>query len=116
MKLNLNQQIYGMDSKPLNLQPDKSKPDKFMTLKDVCVESCLIPEEKDTTKEKYDKYDLYKKFNSAGLKGIVELSIDETALIKKLIETHKPVLIMGQACEMLEEATVEDKPKIARGK
>lgn len=96
MKIAINEKLTGIDASPI-IKPDKS----FLTLKDVCVSSILTSAGEDTEKEKWGKYEIFKKLRSA--KEQVELTVEEIVVIKKAIGKLQPPLILGQCFELLEK-------------
>ena len=100
MKIDITQKIMRIDDKPFE-NPETKLP---YTLKDVMIEAVLAPKEKDSEKEKYDKYDLYKKLKVANKEA--DLTVDEVSKIKKLIVEIKPPLVCGQTRDMLEGGKV----------
>ena len=115
MKINLDQEIIGVDDKPLTYT-DTGMP---FTLKTIAIEALLFPkgrrnpqtgaveEAEDTFEEKMAKYRIYEKLKDAKkIKGegiIVDLSSEEITQIKKLITEIKSQLIVGQTSDMLEK-------------
>jgi len=95
MKVKINQELKDVDGKAIQAG---AKP--RLLLQDVCINALLTPNQKDEEKQKWDKYELYKKVRDA--KAEVELLAEEISLIKKSIAIVNPPLIMGQAWEMLE--------------
>ena len=95
MKIKMNQNLVGIDGKII---PTADKP--ALTLKDVCIGSLLTPVQEDKEKEKFEKYEIYKKINTNDKE--VELTIENLAVIKKVVGIFQPPLIMGQCFELLE--------------
>ena len=95
MKIRMNQQLIGVDKKPI-VKPGNPP----MTLKDICIGSILTPIEGDDEKKKFEKYEIFKKIRDA--KAETELKAEEIVVIKKAIGKFQPPLIMGQCFEMLE--------------
>jgi len=98
MKIKMDQKILTTEGDVIK-NPNNGQE---MTLRSISIDALLFPVEKDTPKEKNDKYDLYKKVNVAS--KIIDFTIEEVAKLKKLIGELKPQLVMGQAWEMLENA------------
>ena len=84
--------------KPI-MNPDTGK---SMTLKDVCINALLVPNEKDEAKQKYTDYEVFKKLRDSNKE--VELTAEEIARIKKKIGDIYPALVLGQAWEGLENS------------
>lgn len=96
MKIKLNQQLKGVDDKPMTYQDTGGE----ITLKTVIQDALLFPKENEDGKSKYVRYDLFKRIME--VEESIELESEEIASIKKLIGEIKPPLIMGQAWDMLE--------------
>lgn len=96
MKIRVNQKLLDERGREIILQ-DKS----VMMLRDVIINAILMPDKDDDEKKKWEKYEIYKKLRDATSEEI-DFSVEEVALIKKLIGKYQPQLIMGQCWEMLE--------------
>ena len=115
MKIDISQEILGVDDKPLTYT-DTGMP---FTLKTVAIEALLFPkgrrnpqtgaieEPEDTFEEKMVKYRIYEKLKDAKeVKGegiIIDLSSEEISQIKKLVAEIKSQLIVGQINDLLEK-------------
>lgn len=99
MKIRVNQKLLDERGREIILQ-DKS----VMMLRDVIINAILMPDKDDDEKKKWEKYEIYKKLRDATSEEI-DFSVEEVALIKKLIGKYQPQLIMGQCWEMLENKT-----------
>ena len=99
MKINIAQQIKGPDGiKALQ----NSETQKDLTLGDVCINSILAPEEKQSdAKKKYTDYEIFVKLRDA--KKEIELSAEEISRIKEKGALVLGVLVMGQVFDMLEK-------------
>lgn len=97
MKIRVNQKLLDERGREIILQ-DKS----VMMLRDVIINAILMPDKDDDEKKKWEKYEIYKKLRDATSEEI-DFSVEEVALIKKLIGKYQPQLIMGQCWEMLEK-------------
>jgi len=99
MKVKINVNLIGVDGKTSLLNMDEAG--KKLTLRDVIYGALLVPDEKDQQKEKWEKYEIFKKIRDVK-GGEVELSAEEITVIKKGLARIHPPLVMGQAFEMLE--------------
>ena len=98
MKIDVTQKIKGIDGR--KALPN-SETMKDLTLKDVCINSILAPEEKQKdSKKKYTDYEIFVKLRDA--KKEVELSAEEISRIKEKGAVVLGVLVMGQVFDMLE--------------
>ena len=96
MKITVTTKLTGIDGKQLSITPNVP-----LTLKDVCITSILTPVEGDGEKQKWEKYEIFKKLVEPTT--LVELKAEEIAVIKKAIGRMQPPLIMGQCFELLEK-------------
>lgn len=96
MKLKINQELVGLDGKAIAPTVGTK-----LTLKEVCVNSLLSPMEGDGEKEKFEKWEIYKKLRDA--KTEADLTINDLATIKKCVGKFQPPLILGQVFEMIEQ-------------
>ena len=103
MKINLTTQMKQADGiKPIaNRDPEKNG--LPMTLKDVCINALLAPDQKETEKDKYSDYELFQKLRDV---KEIDLKSEEIVRIKKKIGLIYPALIMGQAFDLLENKKV----------
>lgn len=92
MKLKIDVLLVGTDG----ISPLPNSP----TLKDVCINSLIAPQQEDDEKKKFEKYEIYKKIRD--VEEEVELKIEELALIKRVIGKIQPTLIMGQCFELID--------------
>jgi len=99
MKVNFNQVLKQSDGLTNLLD---SVDGHVLTLRDVCINSILRPIEKEGKKEKWEKYEFYKKLRDGGEE--ISLLAEEITKLKDLIALFHPQLIMGQCFEMLEKA------------
>jgi hypothetical protein len=95
MKVKINQQLKDVEGKPLN--GDKGK---ALTMRDVCINSLLTPIQGDVEKDKWEKYEIFKKLRDANSE--VELKLEELNTIKKAVGKIQPPLLMGEVFDMLE--------------
>jgi hypothetical protein len=98
MKIKLNQQLVGINGKSIPTENNS-----FLTLKDICTTSILAPIEGDGEKEKFGKWEIYKKIRDS--KSETDLTIDDLATIKRCIAKFQPPLILGQCFELIEKST-----------
>jgi len=115
MKINLKQNILGIDDKPI-ISTQTNLP---RTLKSVIIGALLFPkgrrnpqtgaieQPEDTDKEKFEKYELYKRVKAVNIDvknadTTIELTAEEISKIKKLIHEIEQQLVMGQCWEKLE--------------
>jgi hypothetical protein len=96
MKVKLGTALKGIDGVE-DLKGDKGRP---LTIKDIITNSVLTPIQDDDEKKKFEKWEIFKKVRDA--KAEVDLSIEQIAVVKKVIGKLQPPLIMGQCFEMLE--------------
>lgn len=96
MKIKINQNLIGIDYLPIL---DNGK---VLTLKDVSIAAALTPVQEDDFKKKMEKYEIFKKLQSAS--EDVELTVEEIAIIKAASGKIHPPLVCGQVCEMLEKS------------
>jgi hypothetical protein len=96
MKIKINQILKSVDG----VEPLKGEKGRPLTLKDVCINSVLTPAEGDDEKKKFEKWEIFKKLRDN--ENEVELSIEESATLKKAVGKIQSVLIMGQVFEFLE--------------
>ena len=99
MKIDITQKIKGIDGTKA-LPNSETKLD--LTLKDVCINSILAPEEKQSdAKKKYTDYEIFVKLRDA--KKEIDLSSEEISRIKEKGVLVLGVLVMGQVFDMLEK-------------
>ena len=103
MKVKINQKIMGVDGTIPLPNPDKSTTKLVvdLTLKDVCINSLLAPQQGDDRKRKVLKYEVYEKLRDGKIE--VDLTIEDLALIKELNGIFQPQLLLGQCDKMLEK-------------
>lgn len=116
-KIKINQPIldmYGSQLEREKLRKTESEPKEMelLTLRSVCMMNLLIPKNTiygaqgnviivgDTDKEKFEKWDLYKKFRDA-VEGEVNLSPEEVILLTKIVAENEVQLIAGQVRDMI---------------
>ena len=99
MKIDITQKIKGIDgTKALQ----NSETQKDLTLGDVCINSILAPEEKQSdAKKKYTDYELFVKLRDATKE--VDLSSEEISRIKEKGAVVLGVLVYGQIVDYLEQ-------------
>jgi hypothetical protein len=97
MKVKVNETIKGVDG-IVSLPGDKGH---ALTLKDVCINAVLTPDEKDDEKKKIEKYDIFKKLRASAEE--VTLTTEEANVIKRAVGKINAPLIVGQVFEMFEE-------------
>jgi len=95
MKVKINQILQGSEEQAL--KGPKGNP---LTMREVCINSLLIPSQGDDEKLKWERYEIFKKLRDA--KDEVELKLEELNIIKKSVGRTQPPLIMGQCFEILE--------------
>ena len=96
MKIDFNVKFKTFDGQDIIMR------DKPATLKDISVESLmsLLEEEKNLSgEEKLKRYELALKIKDG---GIIDISVEDIALVKKLIGKMFTPLIVGQAWKNLE--------------
>lgn len=96
MKIDFDVKFQTLDGKAITMN------EKEATLKDVTIEALmgLLEEEKGISgEEKFKRYELAMKIKGG---GIVDISVDDVSLIKRLIGKMFTPLVVGQAWEMLE--------------
>lgn len=99
MKINIDQKIIGIDGvKPL----ENTENGLDLTLKNVCINSILFPDEKQRDgKKKFEDFEIFVKLRDA--KKEVDLSSEEISRIKEKAVFALGVLVMGQVWNMLEK-------------
>jgi hypothetical protein len=130
MKVKIDTQLNGADGTPLNFPKTQTAGDFINSLpedlqarvmefynkdtkgtprllKNVCLDTILMPSEADDEKAKLMKYDIYKKLFAA--KEEVELTAEEISMVKKCIGKFQPQLIMGQCFELIEKPKTDNK-------
>lgn len=100
MKINVDVLLTTIGGEPMK-DADESGKAVDATVKLALVNALLAPQQKtETGTDKIKKYELAKRIYAG---GDVELSIDEVALCKKVVEDVFPApLIVGQVVEILE--------------
>ena len=99
MKINITQKIKAPDG--IKGLPN-SETKKDLTLKDICINSLLAPEEKQSdAKKKYTDYEIFVKLRDATKE--VDLSSEEISRIKEKGALVLGVLVYGQIVDMLEK-------------
>jgi hypothetical protein len=96
MKIKIDEQLKDVEGKPII-----SNGRAPLTLRDVCINSILSPIDGDDEVKKYAKYEIFKKLRNAKDEAI--LTVEEIAVIKKMIGRFQPPLILGQCFELLEK-------------
>jgi hypothetical protein len=122
MKIKVNTQLKGAKGEPLSF-PKPPTVEEFVKLlptelqlkilpyyikekeeprllRDVCLDTILIPFEGDDEKAKLTKYDIYKKLLAS--KDEVDLPAEQITVVKNCISKFQPQLIMGQCWELIE--------------
>lgn len=100
MTIDFSQTLKGIDDKgAIVTLTEAGRP---ITLAVVAYSALLRPDEKAQQAEKMNRCKLA--FMIAQATGPVDISLDDAALIKRLISDNPAPLIVGQACEMLEAA------------
>jgi len=99
MKIDITQRILGIDG-------TKALPNSItnldLTLKDICINSILAPDEKKKdAKSNYTDYEIFLKLRDA--KKEVDLSSEEISRIKELGNIALGKLVFGQLCDLLEK-------------
>jgi hypothetical protein len=95
MKIKINTALIGANDEELVGEKGRK-----LTVRDVCVNSLLIPQQGDDEKKKWEKYEIYRKIKDSN--DEVELKTEELLVLKKAIGATQPTLIMGQVWEMIE--------------
>ena len=72
-----------------------------LTIKVICMNSLIIPQQGEVEKDKWERYELYKRFKSATTETI-ELKTEEVALLKRCVGKTQPTLVMGQVWDEIE--------------
>lgn len=94
MKIDLSTTILDLDKKPIK------DGEKDFTLATACCNALLTPEQGETSgEEKVKRFRLAEKVYDGGEQ---ELSVDDVALLKKLIGKIYPPLVVGRAFEILD--------------
>ena len=86
---------------PMNESKPITDGGKEVTLRVVAYNMLIIPDAQATEVEKLDRYRIA--FKIAATEGAIDLSLEDAALVKKLIGKHPFPLIVGQAYAMLEK-------------
>jgi hypothetical protein len=103
MTIDFSQPLKGIDEKGAIVTLTEKGPDQVVrpvTLAVVAYSALLRPDEKAADAEKMTRYKLA--FQIAQASGPVELSLDDAAMVKRLIGQNPSPLVVGQAFEMLE--------------
>lgn len=98
--IDFSQKLRGIDERGAIV--DLTEAGRPITLAVVAYSALLRPDDKATDSEKMNRYKLA--FQIAQATGVVELSIEDAATIKKLVGQNPSPLVVGQAFEMLEGA------------
>ena len=93
MKKNLDTKILNMDDTDAMLQPGVP-----LTIKHCVLEAILASNPSTTAEEKSKRWGLAQKMRKG---GVINITVDEAALIKTASEIH-PTLLYGQLCDWLE--------------
>lgn len=94
MRIKLDEVLKDVDGKtPLKIQDGKT-----ITLKDICIQAILTPDEKETPESKYKDYLIYVKLMSEE----DDFTIEDIARLKEKIGKIYAPLILGQAWDILE--------------
>ena len=116
-KIKINQPILGiygeqMLREKIGTSDDKPKEQIPQTLKTICVANLLLPKMTmygpqgniviagDTDKQKFEKWDLYKKFRDA--EDEVNLNTDEILLLTSVVAENEVQLVAGQVRDMIQ--------------
>lgn len=97
MKIDFSQPFRQLDGAAL-----LDERGQLVVLSSVAVNAILLPVETDTGEMKIRKYKLATKLH---LGTIVDVSVNDMVLIKEAIEKNYAPIIVGQASEMLENAS-----------
>lgn len=95
MKLQINKVLVGTQDE--ELKGEKGVP---LTVKLICINSLIIPQQGETDKDKWERYELYKKLKSADRD--VDLKTEELSLLKRCVGKTQPTLVMGQIWDEIE--------------
>lgn len=98
MKIKVNETLKGIDGVEV-LKGEKGRP---LTLKDICINSILSPDQGDDDKKKFEKWEIFKKVRDAN--DFAELTVEEITIVKKSIGKIQPPLILGQCYEIIESS------------
>lgn len=91
MKIDLNQQLQNGEGEPYK------EGDLIITVRRVCRQALLAPEERLTLAEHTKRWDLFE-----SLKGDPDLNVDEVAyLIKQVTRAYDTPLVVGQVNALL---------------
>ncbi len=94
MKINLSTVITDLSGEAVK------DGEKDLTLSTVCISALLMPDQQDQpAKEKVERFHLAEKVHAAGEQ---DLSVDDVALLKKLIGKLFPPLVVGRAFAVLD--------------
>lgn len=99
MIIDVSRKLYQLSGKPLVDQAEDG------TAVDAVVRTALVnialsPDSKDDGVKKVKKYELAKKIYMA--KDVVDLAVEELAMLRKGVEANYPPLICGQLVDILE--------------
>ena len=125
MKVDFKKKLKALDGRPLvdegvpeidetgnpkkNAEGDILLKHSFVTAKSISINALMSfgPQDKTSGKEKLERYQLGVKINN----GDDEFTVEEIALVKKLVGEFFGPLIVGQVWEMLEDGSPKDKGK-----
>ena len=102
MKVDMNQKIKNMDGSVAK------EGDKEITLGVICANALLatIPNENPTGPQKYERFGLATKIH-ASKDGMLEISVENLAMLREMIGKGYSTLVVGQAYDLLDGKTPE---------
>lgn len=100
MKVNFSQEMYDLDGKKL-VEPPMSRPVTLRTLAVNVLMAAFEDEKHLSGEEKVKRYDMALLVHNSK-DDLIDMSIEDVALIKRLIGQAYGPLLVGQAWKMLE--------------
>jgi hypothetical protein len=97
MKVQVNKKLKNLDGSPIVELKDKKE--VAIKIKEILVNSLLVPKEKESGVEKVKKYELAKRIHGG---TVVDLKPEEIVLLKDSVGSSYAPLIVGQVFEMLD--------------
>lgn len=106
MQLDVTQILYDLDNEAM-----KNPKGNVATLRWICCEALLSPHPKEQDLDQLEKVKRFQLAKRISKDDKVELSVDELALLKRLVGQGFPPLVVGLVCEMVEKAKPAEESK-----
>lgn len=111
MNIDTTKELHGYDGKPIHAIDASGKvTSKVWTLGDILCAALISQNTKLTGEEKLERYLLAQRIS---LHQCVALTVEEAALVKKLVAEAFPINVVGAVWQMIEKPPEVATPKLA---